>query len=382
MLLAGDQLYMEMSVAEIGMENLSDVVNLPTPITQRGTDWHLPTPVLGTAVTLAPEPVRPLPAPLFEANEQGRTAENTGLLLGSNGKTKVYAPERVQVWGDRTALHGWTIQLILHELAQANRPLVVIDGRGDMAAQLPLYKPFVTALKGEQLHYVHMEDDLRQQGFNPLQPLAWESVERTAERWLRWLNDLGVWPAGIPFNPLQLCLDAVNSGVNSLSTLARWLRQGADIPQTAHSHIQRSLRQVQQSNGYATWLRRPRPLLARPLGLVFACAIGNGSVKRTMTTALLHMALTVPNVTLVLTGVPNALLRAISGERLPRRVVMINGVRLPDSLQGISSIADAHKRQQLVLKGFGTSATMQERLTIAPANSVFWLTDPPVQTTI
>ncbi len=373
-LLSGDQLYMEANHET----PTDDTVVWPAPNGQHPATWQLPTPVLGTAAQLAPEPVQPLPSPL--------STKNNRLSLGSNANTPVFAPARVQVWGDRASLHRWTLQLILHELKKATHPIVVIDGRGDMAAQLPLYKPFVSTLKQAQLHYVHTEDELRQHGFNPLQPLAWETVEQTAARWQRWLDSLGIWPSGIALDTHQLCLHAVNSRVNNLSTLSRWLHQVADIPQTAYTHIQRALRQVQQDTQYATWLRRPRPLFERPLGLVFACAIGSDAVKRTMTAALLDAALTLPEVTLVLMGVPNELLQRIPEARLPRRVVMVNGVMLQGGVVGIGRITNPHTRQQMVTKAFGndphTSTTdMFERLTIAPSDSVFWITSPPVQTT-
>lgn len=399
-LLSDGQLYNAVVPTEAGDDALAQSIKPITwPIAegQQSSRWQLPPAQFGIAARLPAVAVEPLPKPLAGVSEPSQTAETVQIAasstlhyLGKNGGRNIFAPDRVQVWGDARTLHGWTIQLILQHLTQAETPLVVIDGRGKMATQLPLYKPFVATLKGEQLHYVHIEDDLRRQGFNPLQPLGWESVEQTADRWQRWLGSLGIWPSGIVLDRHKLCLHAVNSSVNNLSTLIRWFHQVDDIPQTAHTHIQRALRQVQQSVRYAMWLRRPRPLLERPCGLVFACSVGTDTVKRTMTAALLDAALTLPDVTLVLMSVPNNLLKAIPNERLPRRVIMINGVRLQDSLVGIGRIADPIKRQQMVQRAFrkdgalsrAAMAELQERFAIAPANSVFWLTNPPVQTTV
>jgi hypothetical protein len=253
-----------------------------------------------------------------------------------------------------------------------------------MAAQLPLYKPFVAALKAAQLHYVNMEDDLRQQGFNPLQPLEWETVQQTADRWQRWLDALGIWPSGVWLDKQAICLHAVDDGVDTLSTLTRWFHDAEDIPQTSYVYIQRALRQVQKSATYAVWLRRPRPIFERPQGLVFACATNRDPVRRTMTAALLDAALTLPNVTLVLTGMPTALLQAIPNSRLPRRVVMVNGVRLAGSLVGICRIADETKRRSMVVRAFGKDDAaldeIVEQLTIAPSDTVCWLTNPSVLT--
>ncbi len=374
-LLASGQLYIEADDEDVS----SEAVAWPTSNGQHpATTWQLPPVVLGMAAQLPPVPIQPLPVPL--------SADKTGIYVGQHHNQPVYAPERVQVWGDRHALHQWTIQLILHQLTNNTSPLVVIDGRGDMAAQLPLYKPFVAALKGEQVHYVHVDDDLRRQGFNPLQPLAWETPTQTADRWQRWLAALGIWPSGVLLDTQTLCLQAVHSDVDTLSSLVRWLPHAPNLPQTASAHIQRALRQVQQSRSYASWLRRPTSLFERPLGLVFACALGTETVRHAMTAALLDAALTLPAVTLVLTGVPMTLLQAMPAERFPRRIVMVNGVRLHGGLVGIGRIANAHKRQQMVQRAFGESDSsslveIYERLTIAPTGSLFWLTDPPIQTT-
>ncbi len=374
-LLASGQLYVE---ADDDEDVSSEAVAWPASNGQHPATWQLPTAVLGMAAQLPPVAVQPLPVPL--------SADNAGIYVGYHHNQPVYAPERVQVWGDSHALHQWTIQLILHQLTNLTSPLVVIDGRGDMAAQLPLYKPFVAALKGEQLHYVHFEDDLRRQGFNPLQPLAWETAAQTADRWQRWLAALGIWPSGVLLDTQTLCLQAVHNNIDTLSSLIRWLQHAPNLPQTASVHIQRALRQVEQSHSYASWLRRPTSLFERPRGLVFACALGTDTVRHTMTAALLDVALTMPAVTLVLTGVPTTVLQAILTERFPHRVVMVNGVRLDGGLVGIGRISNANKRQQMVQRAFRESNSsslveIHERLTISPADSLFWLTDPPIQTT-
>jgi hypothetical protein len=379
-LLAYGQLYVGVNSAETAEEG--QAVGWPAPNGQHPSVWHLPKPQLGTATQLSSVPIDPLPKSLSAVGKPDPTtlAENR-FYVGHNALQPVFASGRVQVWGDRHALQRWTAQLILHELSHTDAPLVVIDGRGDMAAHLPLYKPFVAALKDDQLRYVNMDDDLRQQGFNPLQPLAWETVQQTANRWQRWLDAVGIWPSGLLLDKQALCTKALQDGVASVSTLTRWLHSAEDIPQSADVHIQRALRQVQQSSQYAQWLRRPRPLFDLPKGFVFASRIGTDSVHQTMTAAILDAALNIPNVTLLLTGLPQALLTSIAPNRLPERVLMVNGIMLPNSLQGIGQIANPQKRQRMVIKAFGNWVEMLERLTIAPSDSIFWITNPPVQTT-
>ncbi|HFC11761.1 MAG TPA: hypothetical protein ENJ56_02875 [Anaerolineae bacterium] len=351
----------------------------PIATGQHPAAWQLPQPCVGLASQLPPIVIEPLPDP-FASIE-------TGFYLGRNGDQPVYADGKIQVWGDSHALQKWTTSLILRELKRATKQFVIFDGDGALASTLPLYTEFSTAQKAGRLLYSHADDDLRQQGFNPLLPLPWESGVQTAARWQRWLAQLGVWPTGcslLRVGQIALCEAAVQSGVCTLTGFIRWLSvEEHPLTQTESAYVKRALQQIKETPQYVEWLRPSRRILDHLLAgsLVFAGNIRTSAAQQTMQMAVLDALLTLPELTLVVRGVSADLLRQIAIDRWPARLVMVNGVKLSDSLKGIGSIANAARRQKMSRQAFGVdSAEYYERLTVSPKGSVFWLTNPIVQT--
>ncbi|MFZ1755215.1 MAG: hypothetical protein WAU10_15800, partial [Caldilineaceae bacterium] len=232
----------------------------------------------------------------------------------------------LNLYGRQEAAAHWLVCQITQMLAGETSHLVVIDGKGDLVSRLKR-KAVVTRLLGEQLTYVDLDSATLSGGFNPLAPVPGEMAERLIRRWQQWFQGMAVHPQSLP-----LLAQAYHAGVADIPALRKWLKQQErQGKQTGVSSLSLALNRLTASRAAREWLEWPTNRFDNlPDGLLFFACQGNSWERRQLLKAVVLAVLQIPDIRLVLHGLPWKEL-ADTHLRGYRSLLVSNGPCLPDS---------------------------------------------------
>ena len=299
---------------------------LPQPSTKGDTEaadtWHLPHhPVPGLTTRPCWQDHQP-PAHL--------TASDPGperwLLGRSHTGVPLHVSGRVNLYGRQEAVAEWLGHQVTQTVARHPANLVVLDGSGDLVPRLKR-KAVVTRLLGEQLTYIDIDSTSLANGFNPLAAVPGETWAAQLERWQRWFGGMNVHPQGV-----HLLAQAQAGGVTDILSLRKWLKQVERQGQTAAvSSLGLALNRLTANRSVCEMLEWPvNRFDILPVGALFFACKGTSWERQQLLRAVLLAAMQLPDVRLIVHGLPGKLLPASLIGNLARLMVS-NGPLLPDA---------------------------------------------------
>jgi hypothetical protein len=291
---------------------------------------------VGSARAAAPEWRLPAAPPLGVSSQPDWTAYGppaSAVGLGAewalgwsvNGRA-VQGGGRVQLYGRAAAAADWLVPLVLHRLERQPAGVVVLDGQGDLAAQLKR-KAAVTRLLDGRLTYLDLDGALTASGFNPLAAVPGEREEQLVSRWERWFGGMGVHP-----HSLALLAPAYATGVRDIPGLRKWLRQQERQGQyAAVASLEAALHQLTSSRQLREWLEWPtNPYETLGSGALFLTCQATGWTPQQLLRAALLAAGQFADVALVVHGFPWQASDVAAVAQAPRLVVS-NAPQMADS---------------------------------------------------
>lgn len=224
-------------------------------------------------------------------------------LLGRSAAGElIHVDGPINLYGRQDAAATWLVHQVSRMLAVDHANLVVIDGIGDVVPQLKR-KTAVTRLLGEQLTYIDIDGSGLVTGLDLLAAVAGEPEAHTMARWQTWFQGMHV-----PMQTSPLLEAAWQDGVRDLPALQKWLkrreRQGVNTAVLSLKTALNRLLSDRDIRNWLTWSVNPFEIL--PQGaLLFACQGTNWQRQQVLQAVLLAVQ-HIPNVRLVLHGLPNA----------------------------------------------------------------------------
>jgi hypothetical protein len=259
-----------------------------------------------------------------------------------NGRV-VQGDGRVQLYGRAAAAADWLVPLVLHRLERQPAGVVLLDGQGDLAAQLKR-KAAVTRLLDGRLTYLDLDGALTASGFNPLAAVPGEREEQLVSRWERWFGGMGVHP-----HSLALLAPAYAAGVRDIPGLRKWLRQQERQGQyAAVASLEAALNQLTSSRQLREWLEWPtNPYETLEGGALFLTCQATGWAQQQLLRAALLAAVQLADVALVVHGFPWQTSDVAAVARA-RRLVVSNAPQMAGSMvvvteshpQGAAAVVD------------------------------------------
>lgn len=248
-------------------------------------------------------------------------------LVGrSQTGTPLHVSGPVNIYGRPEAVADWLIYQVTQTVSLDPANLVILDGAGDLVPRLKR-KAAVTRLLGERLAYIDMDGTSLANGFNPLAAVPGESETDLLARWQGWFEGMGVHPQSAP-----LLARAQADGVADIPALRKWLKQVERQGQTAAvSSLSLALNRLTTNRSVREWLEWPvNRFDMLPAGALFFACKGTSWERQQLLRAALLAALQVPDVRLIVHGLPGKLLSASQiGDR--ERLIVTNAPLLPEA---------------------------------------------------
>ncbi|MFZ1397316.1 MAG: hypothetical protein WAS33_10485 [Candidatus Promineifilaceae bacterium] len=280
-------------------------------------------------------------------------------LLGrSQSGVPLHVSGRINIYGRQAAVADWLVHQVTQMVALDPANLVILDGAGDLVPRLKR-QAAVTRLLGERLAYIDMDGTALANGFNPLAAVPGESEAAQLVRWQRWFGGMNVPPAGV-----QLLAQAQADGVADIPSLRKWLKQVERQGQIAAvSSLSTALNRLTANRSLREWLEWPlNRFEILPTGALFFACKGTNWERQQLLRAALLAAMQLPDVRLMVHGLPGKLL-PLSLMGPSSRLVVSNGPLLPDTAVVLTE-SQAHGLAALKNRFFATDGQLAENLAL------------------
>lgn len=253
------------------------------------------------------------------------------LGFGCNTNKPLKFSGKINLYGNEQAAAAWLEPVAMTSLANSQKGLVILDGKGDLVPTLKRQECVVSRLERD-LIYLDLDSPIVSSGFNPMAKAPFEAEEDFLVRLKQWFSIMG-----LPKTSLDLIQKAVKDGIRTLAELDRWvtLPEQQRMPQKI-ARLKRILNRLLAQRAVRDRLEWPlNPFKPLPNGaLLFSCQ-QRGWEQNQMMLAILLGIIGQSEMNLILHGLDWKSIEVgkIYSQLKCRNIIISNGPLLKQSLQ-------------------------------------------------